>query len=242
MKKRKPSEDQREFRFMQQEFTPKPHPTSFTKQDAIELTQQVDRRFLVGSGRISLADKAERLFDYTPKEHESRILGELKASAKSEAEYAAVLQTLDYAALRDRIKGEHNMPEVLKALRKSRGEGLLPTEHMRALTSAGEVYDETTRKPAESVREKIKRKKDWLEGGSGYGASVRIASDLHIPALKANLVEALEEMGIEKITVKGGSSRSPRYTPKKQLQAVYAKEIRRRRAVDRRREDLLDHI
>lgn len=198
---------------------------------------------MVGTGNYSFMDKTRRLMDSvsgTP--FEQRALSQLEWSRENPREYAAVLQTLDYSALlqdNDVENRGRGMDLTLEALEMCRVSGRVPVGQMNRLLKVGVVFDSRTKDFGDRFFE---MEGDLLSGGAGYGRGVRIHGDIPFPRLKEGIVRQLHAWDIDEVVVRGGEEKRIERAPKKQLQAVFAKEFKRRRGETRRRERLLDQI
>jgi hypothetical protein len=188
-------------------------------------------------GRIGFAEKYRRLMSSSAKSGDwEGVAAELEESSKRPQELAAVLQALDYAALRGCLT------HAVDAVKATRLSGEIPPDRvqlMRAMTRVGVVYDERTMKwPPGSLASE----EDILRGGTGYGPGVRIHGDINMPSTRHELIDALHRGGIDRTVLKGGKEDRLEKAPKRQLQAIYASEVRRRRGEAEGKRRLLDQI
>jgi hypothetical protein len=210
---------------------PKVKDIVFTLGDARRIASQIPQGIAVG--RIELTQKVDRLFVGLQESHTQRALKQLSLSSMTPQEYAIILETLDYAKLRD------NLGYALEGIEKERDERPFNIAKMKRMLSLGIVFDELTRK----IRpEALDSEKDYMTGGTGYGSNVRIHGDIVFPQRKKDLAQSIEGMGIDHVKIRGGAEVRPMRAPIRQLHAIYASQIRERRKMARRAERRLDEI
>ncbi|HHQ45592.1 MAG TPA: hypothetical protein ENN13_05630 [Candidatus Altiarchaeales archaeon] len=223
----------------------------FDREKAMRVVRALQPNHLVGAGNFSLGEKAERLFDaVSGTGNEDRVLGELNICRKNPREFAYVLQALDYSMVRDSHMVERNrfyhrpekpeLEQTLDALENARKEGPLNLEVMRGLLEVGYPFTDSYRGIS---LERIQGEHDRLNSLSGEGRNAWSDADLDMmPRTRDELIDALHHFGIERTRLRGGRDGSITRSHKKQLQAIYFKELQRRRVESRKRERCMDLI
>jgi hypothetical protein len=203
-----------------------------TEDEARKLANNLDPNLAVGAKPFKL--KIDRLLKYAAdKGAKDQVLGQMSLSCKDAREYAVVIETLDFSALRGMLK------YALEELEASRKAGPLPIDKMRSLLALGVPFNSISAGWSEN---KLRWQEDYLKGGSGYGRSFRISGDIEFPPNKAETEMALHRMGVDRVVARGGSHKRLDDAPLRQLHAVYAKKLMEERASHRRKELKLDEI
>ncbi len=185
-------------------------------------------------GRVSFSDKLERLISSQNTDvARLRVLDELDKSMHVPQDYAAVLQTLDYAQLRGMLN------ESLNALSSASGEGEVDIGLMNELVRVGVPFNRSTMK---WDMRNIEFQQDILLGGTGYGPDVRIKDDIPYIRTKTQLRQTLRRWEITELPVKDEGMVPVEKAPEPNLRARYLEEYRRRRGEERRQHRMLDQI
>jgi|GEM_PF-6045372 len=214
------------------EALPKPHDAKADPKAIADYAVGADERHRVG--KVPLVDKLARTIADAGTLGED-VMDELYKSRGRPEEFTLVLESLDYAALRGQLQYGIN------GIKAARADEDMDLSRMRRYLEQGIVFDEATRKWS---GEAIAMDADMLAGGTGYGKGVRIHGDIQFPYPKDRLADAVTKMLGEdaRIKKKGGKPVKPKYANVKQLQAIYASEIKKRRAAARRAERRIDEI